>query len=1079
MLKYLFLCALITSSLIRAAGQSELPRLFTRVTHNRNQIAFILAGRVWLVDRRGGTARRLTKTDHEENNPVFSPDGKSLAFSRFNGNDWDVFVTAADGGTEPRRITMMPENDLVVTWTPDSSEIVFETSRDEEAVYRLYKMRVDQPRLAEGLPLPQGFDGSYSADGKYFAYNPRIWRFGEWRYYRGGMTAPIWITDLRAGTTEKLSNQYFNDKNPMWIGDKIYFVSDRTGVFNLFVHDRNTKTSRQMTKFTGQGIRTAFAGGDAISFIRDGKVHLFDLTTNRETVVRIDISPDRAELAPRNVNALRFLDNLTPSADGEKLAINARGEVLIFDHSNGGVKNITNTANIAERYPLISPDKKTVAYFSDETGEYQLHLRSLENDSVKKIPVEPKPSFYRLLAWSPDSKRVVFSDRRLNLWVAETGGGAAVKVDSSTYSAQEEWSAGFSPDSRFLTYAKRLKNRAGTIFIYDLGRKKSFQITDGVTHTESPVFDASGKYLYFLSSPNALTSEFRWGVLNGVLARPLVVRQAQGFVLGQNGRAPHLPNRQLDPEAKVTEALPQTVIDFENPGQRFFSLPVPARDYARLAAGRAGKLFLVVGEWGDTPGNFDANQTTSIYLADLTKPADLPKIVENVSGYEVTPNGGRLLYAKGRDWFLVNAEAAPKPDEGKLDLSRMEVRVNPPEEWRQMFRESMRIMRDWFYDPNYHGQNLTALENYYAAYLPGVTRRRDLNLLIERMLGSVSVSHLGVGGGDAPPLAGPGNNIGLLGADFAIENNRYRFKKVFRSTSYATPNGGSRGPLGASVREGDYLLEVNGKSVEAEQNILSYFENTVNRPTKITVSVNPDGSNPRTVTVYPAPGENRLRLANRAEQNRKLVEQRSGGKLGYIFIEDYGPGIMNAIRGLSGYADKQGIIIDQRFNGGGITPDYLIEWMQRKPLYHYLFRDGDDIATPVNPAPAVKVMIVNEFNGSAAETGALMFKLANVGAVVGKRTSGGGIGPYFFTPRLVDGGRIQLPNRAAYKSDGTSWGIENIGVEPDFDVEIMPRDYLAGRDPQLEKAIEVALRQIARTPAVKTKRPAFPTHPGN
>jgi tricorn protease len=412
----------------------------------------------------------------------------------------------------------------------------------------------------------------------------------------------------------------------------------------------------------------------------------------------------------------------------------------------------------------------------------------------------------------------------------------------------------------------------------------------------------------------------------------------------------------------------------------------------------------------------------------------------------------------------------------------MEVRVVPAEEWRQMFHESVRIMRDWFYDPNHHGQNLAALEKEYSSYLPTTVRRTDLNRLMQQMLGYVSVSHLGVGGGDSQAPAGSGNRIGLLGADYEIADGKYRFKKIYRSTSYSSPAGSFGAPLdqpGVDVREGDYLLQVNDQAIGADKNLLSYFENTVGRPTKITVSASASGTNARTYTVFPALGENRLRRANWAEENRKLVERLSGGRLGYIFIEGYGgEGISNAIRGLSGYADKHGIIIDQRFNGGGITPDYLIEWMQRKPLYYYMFRGGEDIATPVNPAPPVKVLIINELNGSAAETGAFMFKLAKVGPIVGKRTFGGGIGPYYFTPPLIDGGQIRLPNRAAYDPSGASWGIENIGVAPDIDIDITPSDVLARRDPQLEKAIEVALAQISKNPLTGPKRPAFPVHPG-
>jgi tricorn protease len=323
----------------------------------------------------------------------------------------------------------------------------------------------------------------------------------------------------------------------------------------------------------------------------------------------------------------------------------------------------------------------------------------------------------------------------------------------------------------------------------------------------------------------------------------------------------------------------------------------------------------------------------------------------------------------------------------------------------------------------------------------------------------------------------------LLGADYEVVDGKYRFKKIYRTMPYSSPAGSFTAPLdapGVDVRDGDFLLKVGDQSVDASTNVLSYFENAINRPTKITVSSTSDGSNPRTYTVYPTVGENRLRRANWAEENRKVVEKLSGGKLGYIFIEGYnGDGVMNAVRGLTGYGDKQGVIVDQRFNGGGITPDFLIEWMRRRPLYYYTFRGGEDIATPVNPAPPVKVMIINELNGSAAETGAFMFKLGKVGTLVGKRTYGGGIGPYYFTPMLIDGGRVQLPGRAAYDPSGTTWGIENIGVAPDVDIDITPADVIAGRDPQLLKAVEVAMAQLPKNPLVAPKRPAFPRHPGD
>ena|GEM_PF-9902 len=1077
----LSVCLFITSGTL-AQQPANPPLLIGRVSLNQTHVAFTYAGKIWLVERTGGTARRLSNTPNDETNPVFSPDGQRIAFSRSNGNDWDVFVARADGSGEPTRITMMPEDDMVTGWSPDGKEVIFETTRDEESLTRLYKTSADRLALATALPLHQSYSGSISPDGNRIVYNPRTGA-GDWRYYRGGYAGQLWIAELKTGSLEKLSNGTYNDRNPVWVNDKIFFISDRTGIFNLFAYDTKAKKTEQLTKFAGEGVRTASATNDAAVYVQAGHLHLLEFNNNRDRVIDVSVTPDTSELAPHSASAMRTLEQILPSMTGDRIAFGARGEVLIFDSANGSYKNLTNTPGIAERYPIISPDNKSVAYMSDESGEYALHVRSLENDSVKKIQIEQKPSFYWGLVWSPDSRKITFPDRRLGLWLVDVATGTATKIDSSPYSAQDSWTPNFSPDSRFLAYAKRLKNRAGTIFIYDIAAKKSFQITDGITHTQMPVFDPNGKYLYFVSSLNAGTTEFSWGVLNGVFATPLVVRRVHALVLSKDQPAPLLPNGQPNPETKVAEVSPQVKIDFEDVQSRFVNLPLPQRDYSQLAVGQPGKLIFQISEWSAAPGDFNSpTQSQAVYSFDLGAGGQMQKIVDQINAVDITADGKKILYRKGRNYFLASTDAPVKADEGRQDFSKMEVRVVPAEEWRQMFHESMRIMRDWFYDPNYHGRNLIALENEYAAYLPTIVRRNDLNRLMQQMLGSVSVSHLGVGGGDTPPPAGSGNRIGLLGADYEIANGKYRFKKIYRSTPYSSPAGSFTAPLGqagVNVREGDYLLQVNGQTVEAEKNLLSYFENTVGRPTKITVSASADGTDARTYTVFPAQGENRLRRANWAEANRKLVEKLSGGSLGYIFIEGYGPdGILNAIRGLTGYADKQGVIVDQRFNGGGITPDYLIEWLQRKPLYYYMFRGGEDIATPVNPAPPVKVLIINELNGSAAETGAFMFKLAKVGPIVGKRTFGGGIGPYYFTPNLIDGGRVQLPNRAAYDPSGTTWGIENMGVAPDFDVEITPADVIAGRDPQLEKAVEVALAQVSKLQPVTPKRPAFPIHPG-
>lgn len=1078
MLKLLFASSILFLSSITGFAQSSAPLLLGRVTVNGTHIAFSYAGDIWLVERGGGDARRITSDLSDDNFPVFSPDGSQLAFSRQMGGDWDVFVMPASGG-EARRLTYMPENDLAMNWMPDGRNILFQSHRDEEGTYKLYTIPVDGVFPA-ALPLPQAFAGSYSGDGKRIAYAPRA-PFGNWRFYRGGMTSLIWLANLADGNIERLPRGNYNDDYPMWIGDKIYFVSDRTGNANLFVYDLQTKQARQLTNFDKYGIRFASAGGGAIAFTRDGRLYLHDLSGTEARVVDVRINLDSSEAKPRPANAARNIEWASLSSNGDRLVLGARGEALSFNPASGETKNLTQSSASAERYPALSPDGRLLAYFSDESGEYQLHVRPASGEGeTKKIAIEQKPSFYRELTWSPDSKKIAFTDKRLGLWYAEVAAGTARRADTSQYSYQEQWYPKWSPDSRWITYSKHLRNRVRTVFIYGIEDGKTHQVTDGRTHTEAPVFDSNGKYLYFAASANAGTSEFGWGVLNGVMARPLVTRTLHALVLQDGVAAPLLPNGQPNPDARFEEMSGPLRIDFDGLSRRVIDLPLAPRDYSELVTtNKSGTLFVLVNEWPKSPAPM-SRATQALYTYDLTKPPKFEKLVEEINGYDISRDGARLLYVKGRDWFLVPVAVPVKPDEGKLDLKGLEINVDPRAEWRQIYREAWRIMRDWFYDPNYHGQNLAELERHFAEYLPNITRRADLNGLMSQMLGYISVSHLAVGGGDVPTPASQPSRVGLLGADYEISQGRYRFKRIYASSRFNDPNGSVPSPLdrpGINVREGEYLLAVDGQNIEASKNIYSYFEGKAGRPAKITVGPNPNGDGSRQLTVFPAPGENRLRRAHWAEMNRRRVEELSGGRLGYIFVESYGQGIMDFMRGLSGYGDKQGVIIDQRFNGGGITPDYLIEWLKRRPIYYYTYREGEDIPTPVNPGPGTAVLITNEFNGSAAETFAFMFKLGRVGPIVGGRTYGAGIGPYVFTPDLIDGGFIQLPNRAAYDPSGTSWGIENVGVVPDVEVEITPRDWLSGRDPQLERAIQAGMEGLKKNVPLLPKKPKYPVHP--
>ncbi len=1077
MLRILWSALLLACAATMSMAQTPGPMLFGRLTVNQTHIAFYYAGDIWIVERAGGEARRLTTSPAEENFPVFSPDGSQLAFSRQSGGNWDVYVMPAAGG-EARRLTFDPRGDFVAGWTPKGESVLFDSNAN--VVPQLYTIPLNGV-MPKALPLPKALLGSFSPDAARIAYTP-MGGVGDWRFYRGGSRGQIWLANLSDGAVDKLPQGSYNDDQPMWVGEKIYFVSDRTSAYNLYAYDIPSKQTRQLTAYEQHGIRWTAAGGGVVAFLRDGHIHIYDPANNQTRILDVRVSPDTSEFKPRTVNVTRTIDWTSLSANGDRIMFGTRGELLQFDPGTSESKNLSQTPGVAERYPALSPDGRSLAYFSDESGEYQLHIRSLDGaGAIKKIAVEPRPSFYRELIWSPDSKKLAFTDKRLGLWSADVERGTTKRVDTSTYSYQEEWFPNWSPDGRWLAYSKHLQNRMRTAYIYDAESGQTHQLTDGHSHVQSPVFDRNGKYLYFISSANSGTSEFGWGVLNGEFARPLVTRKLHLVILKDGEPIPIMPGGP-NTEAHVETILSKVQIDFENIGQRIIDLTLPSGDYERLSAGKPGIFYVLVNEWPKSP-TLGAAPSQTLYLSDLSKPAKLEKVVEDIRGFDISPDGNRLLYFKGRgpDGFLVSAAAAPKPDEGKLDLKRVEVTVDPRAEWKQMYHESWRIMRDWFYDPNHHGQNLAELERHYGEYLPGIVRRSDLNALLNRMLGHVSVSHLGVGGGDLPPPVGPPDRTGVLGADYEIDQNRYRFKRIYRTSYYNSPSGFTPGPLdlpGSRVKDGEYLLAIDDQNIDASKCIYSYFEGKAGQRVKIKVGPSPDGTGARTLTTFalPSGAENQIRRANWSENNRRIVERLSGGKLGYVYVESYGSGIMDFIRGLTGYSDRPGLIIDQRFNGGGITPDYLIEWLRRKPIYYYTFREGDDIAVPVNPGPAVKVLVTNENNFSAAETFAFMYKLAKVGPIVGLRTGGGGIGPYVFTPNLIDGGSVQLPNRAAYNPDGTSWGVENLGVQPDFEVEITPKDWMANRDPQLEKAVAVAMDELKKVQPVVPKKPKYPVH---
>jgi tricorn protease len=783
----------------------------------------------------------------------------------------------------------------------------------------------------------------------------------------------------------------------------------------------------------------------------------------------------------------------------------ARGEILTVPAEKGDIRNLTQTTAVVERDPAWSPDGKSVAYLSDESGEYALHIRNQNGmGEVRKIDLGSPPTFYYSPTWSPDSKKIAYTDKRLNVWYVDLEKKTPARVDTDTYAGPSQLNPVWSPDSRWLAYTKQLRNHLRAVFIYSLEQNKSYQATDGMSDALFADFDKEGKYLYFTASTDVALNT-GWLDMSS-LNRP-VTRSVYVMVLKKDLPSPLAPESDEEkPEEKKTESSKETTgkdqaadkdkqkdkeepkepvkvdIDFENISQRILALPIPARSYQGLSVGKTGVLFLVEGPPVD-PIYFDeAGPTLTLHKFDL-KTRKTEKILENINAFDLSFDlsfsGEKMLYRQKDQWFITKAEkpaeGPPKPGEGgPLKLETMEVYVDPRAEWRHMYYQVWRGERDFLYDPGLHGLNLEAAKKKYEPYLESIASRDDLNYLFEEMLGEITIGHMFVGGGDRPEVKKVKG--GLLGADYTIENGRYRFARIFNGENW---NPKLRAPLtqpGVNVVAGEYLLAVNGREVGGSDNIHSLFEETAGKQVVLKVGPNPDGKGSREVTVVPVDDELGLRNLAWIEGNRRRVDEMTGGRVAYVYLPDtYSGGYTNFNRYYFAQVGKEAAIIDERFNRGGDIADYIIDYLRRPLLSFWTLREGQDITTPIEAIFGPKVMIINEMAGSGGDALPWMFRKTGIGPLIGKRTWGGLVGHYTNPGDLLDGGFTGTPNLAFYNPNGT-WDVENHGVPPDIEVEYDPKAVREGHDPQLEKAVEVVMELLKKNPLPTPHRPAYPNY---
>jgi tricorn protease len=1124
----LLIGALVSVSAQTPNGQT---RLLRTPTVSATQIGFAYANNIFVVPRAGGSARRLTSFQGQTTNPHFSPDGKWIAFSGEYAGNMDVYVVAADGG-EPRRLTWHPGADQVQGWTPDGKAILFSSARatwTPSGAPRFWTVPA-AGGVEEPMPLPRGYQGKISTDGTHIAYRMNNSWDEERRNYRGGQNRPIWIVDLK--TYELVSPPWTDSKDmdPVWVDDAVYFISDRDGVANVWSYQTKSKKLTQVTRFTDFDVKTIDSGEGAVVFEQAGYIHELDPRTGREHVVNITAAGDFPWMMPKWEDVTNRMTNMALSPTGKRVVVEARGEIFTIPAEKGDVRNLTNSGSSAERDPAWSPDGKWISYFSDKSGEYRLYIEAQDGLTPPREIVLDHPTHYYTPSWSPDSKKIVFTDTNLHVWVLDVASGQAKVVGSDPWMVpQRTLNPVWSPDSKWVAYSSRLRSMYHAIFVSNVETGETKQVTDGLADAVWPAWDASGKYLWFLASTDfGLRSQWldmtsydhdeNFGLYLAVLkkgdASPLLPESDEDKGVGSapspvpggggavrggrpgagEGAETPQPEPQADQPARRPRPPVNVQIDFDELSHRIISVPgVPERQYSALSAGADGIVFYLEagrpGQGGGGAGGGGGGNELIRYRLSDRKAATF---VTGVASFDVSADGHKLVYRaaggggggvlvvfSGRppapSLYIVDADRTPpQPGSGRLTFT-LRMYLDPKEEFKQIFNEGWRNQRDYLYVPNLHGTDWVKDKEMYGAMLPYAMHRADLNYLIDMMGSEIAIGHSYVRGGDmpdVPPVIG-----GLLGADFAIENGRYKVTRIYDNENW---NPDLRSPLavpGANVNIGDYILAINGVELKAPDNIYRLLDGTANRQTSVTVNDKPTMEGARHVVVVPVANEQGLRTRAWVESNRRLVEKLSGGQLAYVYLPNTGqPGYSSFNRYYFSQQDKTGAIIDERYNGGGSAADYIIDVLQRDfdGYFNNVAGDRYPFTSPAAGIWGPKVMIINEMAGSGGDLMPYMFRYRKIGLLVGKRTWGGLVHTAD-TPTFVDGGSMIAPRGGFFARDNR-WAVENEGVAPDIDVENWPKDVVAGRDPQLERAVQEAMRMLKEHPVDRaTKEPPSPT----
>ena len=1072
-------------------------RLIQEPAVSATQVAFIYGGDVWIAPKEGGLAQRLTTAAGDEQYPRFSPDGKRLAFTGNYDGNVDVYVMPSEGGM-PLRITHDPMPDRSLGWYPDGKSLLVASMMESPSYryFQLYKVSAEGG-LPEKLPLPYGEFGAVSPDGKTLAFCPNAQDLRTWKRYRGGWVSRIVLFDLATRASTRVGDDGANYSQPMWHGGTLYFVSDRDANkrYNIWAFDPKTGAMRQLTFFDTFDVHFPSAGPDDLVFEAGGRLYLMDFATEKAREVKFQVVTDEASLRPKTAKVGDEAAGGSLSPGAKRVFFEARGDVFSVPAEHGPTFDMTRTSGVAERYGALSRDGKTLAYWSDRTGNYELALRNADGTGEERTVTHLGPGYRYRIFWSPDSKRVAFADQTMAIRLCDLATGAVTQVDQGLWLYHDvqdnghESLTGFtvtwSPDSRYAAWSREAGNRMGAIFLYDTQTRKTSQLTSGFYYDASPAFDPSGAYLFYLTRrtfrPVYSDLDATWIYANGTQisavplradgASPVAPRNdAEGMESEKRGSSE--PGKEGDVNsgkeaAKKGEPVTIDVAGFEG---RAVLLPPKPGNYADLGAVEGKVLYRRLPTEGAPE-----DAATPLGYYDL-KEREEKTILPDVSSYALAPGGEKLLARYKNDWAIVEVKADQKMDK-KLDLSGMEMTVDPRAEWTQIFTDAWRFERDFFYDPAMHGENWDEMRSRYGALIAQCASRSDVNYVIGELIGEINSSHTYRGGGDLDKPAE--RSAGLLGCDFALANGAYRIANILHGAPWDIS---PRSPLdepGAGVKVGDWLLAVNGVPLDTKEDPWAAFQGLAGKTVTLTVNDKPTAAGARTVLVKTLSPEEDQQLRNIAwvEANREKVDKASGGRLGYIYVPDTGTDGQNELyRQFMAQFTKEGLVIDERFNSGGQIPDRFIELLDRPITNYWRVRDGRDWQWPEYANGGPKVMLINGWSGSGGDCFPYYFREAKLGPLVGQRTWGGLIG-ISGSPEFVDGGIVTVPTFGFYTPEG-KWAVEGHGVEPDIPVADDFTAMAKGDDPQLDRAIQEAMCLLQEHPPVKPARPAYENRAG-